>query len=76
MDLNSYWLAGAVELRPYLAPSSNAPTNAIDRAAQREFQLCKKLVCTPIAVMAQLVLSQAGVLCPVRVIYIMRRRDP
>ena len=34
------------------------------------------MVRTPIAVMAQLVLSQAGTLCPVRVIDLMRRRDP
>ena len=40
------------------------------------FNFASKLVRTPIAVMAQLVLSQAGVLCPVRVIDIMRRRDP
>ena len=76
MVSNSHWLVMAVELRPYLAPSSNAPTNAIDRAAQREFQLCKQIGAHPIAVMAQLVLSQAGVLCPVRVIDIIQRRDP
>lgn len=40
------------------------------------FNFASKLVLTPIAVMAQLVLSQAGMLCPVRVIDIMRRRDP
>ena len=40
------------------------------------FNFASKLVRTPIAVMAQLVLSQAGVLCLVRVIDIMRRRDP
>jgi hypothetical protein len=39
------------------------------------FNFARKLVRTPIAVMAQLVLSQAGVLCLVRVIDIMRRRD-
>ncbi|MDC0131172.1 hypothetical protein OAI05_04810, partial [Planktomarina temperata] len=69
--------AGAPARRPCGAPSSTQPKSAIDRATavgglgrgrllRLEISFCSQFAARPIAVVAKLVLSRAGIICQTR----------